>query len=241
MHGLAVVSERFLRERSNVPEGYHRRTLLNLEVTTVYESGAASRFHQVVFQPLSDAGAALARQYTFSYQADRQRAQLRGARVYRTNGKIDMAVESAEGAADNPEVSMYTSARTVYVQFPRLEPGDVVELRYRIDDVGERNEWSGYFGELVYLQSYSPSEHARYVVKTPKERPLYVDVQGLPELTHRKAAEGQRSVHESAVNRLPALVPEPAMPPWPELLGFIHVSTYPSYEALSQWYWGLSR
>jgi len=80
--------------------------------------------------------------------------------VYRAAGNIDEAVDSGEGPADNPELSMYTSARTVYVQFPRLEPGDVVELQYRVDDTGERGEFAGYFGELQYLQSESPVGHA---------------------------------------------------------------------------------
>jgi hypothetical protein len=31
------------------------------------------------------------------------------------------------------------------------------------------------------------------------------------------------------------------MPPWSEVLGFVHVSTYPSYKELGAWYWGLSR
>ncbi len=29
------------------------------------------------------------------------------------------------------------------------------------------------------------------------------------------------------------------MPPWSEVLGHIHVSTYPDVKALGRWYWGL--
>ena len=34
-----------------------------------------------------------------------------------------------------PSMAMYTSARAFYVHFPRLDPGDVVELLYRVEDV----------------------------------------------------------------------------------------------------------
>ena len=44
---------------------------------------------------------------------------------------------------------MYTSARSYYVRFPRLEPGDVVELQYRVEDVAPRNAFADYFGEVV--------------------------------------------------------------------------------------------
>jgi transglutaminase-like putative cysteine protease/tetratricopeptide (TPR) repeat protein len=237
----AWAPERFLKERFDPPTGFHRRTLLDLNVTKVYDNGLSSRFRQIVFQPLTDPGAALGRQFSFVFQADRQRVQLKGARVYRQNGKIDEAVESGTGAADSPELTMYTSARTFYVQFPRLEPGDVVELKYRIDDSGDQNEFAGYFGELEYLQSDVPVRHAEYVVITPKRRTLYVDAQRIPGLQRKDETVGDDRVQRFWAERLPPISPEPNMPPWPEVLGFVHVSTYPSYEAMGNWYWGLSK
>jgi tetratricopeptide (TPR) repeat protein len=237
----AWAPERFLNERLAPALGFHRRTLLDLTVTQVYENGLAGQFRQIVFQPLTEAGAAVGRQYSFSFQADRQRAQLRGARVYRASGGVDEAIESGEGPADDPELATYTSARTVYVQFPRLEAGDVVELKYRIDDVGDRGEFAGYFGELEYLQAESPIKHAEYVVITPKDRRLYVDTQRIPGLRQSVDVRGAVRVHRFSVDDMPGVVAEPAMPPWPEVLGFVHVSTYPSYAELGAWYWGLSR
>jgi Tfp pilus assembly protein PilF/transglutaminase-like putative cysteine protease len=237
----AWTPEHFLEKRFTPSAGQHRRTLLDLTVTHLYENGLAGQFRQIVFQPLTDTGAALARQYAFTFQADRQRAQLRGARVYRAAGNIDEAIESGEGPADSPELSMYTSARTVYVQFPRLEPGDVVELQYRVDDVGERGEFAGYFGELEYLQSEEPIGHAEYVVITPKDRPLYIDTERVPGLEQKVEARGAEQVHVFSADAVPGVDSEPAMPPWPEVLGFVHVSTYPSYKDLGAWYWGLSR
>jgi tetratricopeptide (TPR) repeat protein/transglutaminase-like putative cysteine protease len=233
--------ERFLSDRFAPAGGFHRRTLLDLTVTEVYDNGLAGQFRQVVFQPLTDAGAAVGRQYSFSFQADRQRAQLRGARIYRASGAVDEAIESGEGPADSPELSMYTSARTVYVQFPRLEAGDVVELRYRIDDIGDRGEFAGYFGELEYLQSEAPIGHAEYVVITPKDRRLYVDAQRIPHLEQKDEVRGDQRVHLFRADGLLGVNAEPSMPPWSEVLGFVHVSTYPSYKELGAWYWGLSR
>jgi tetratricopeptide (TPR) repeat protein/transglutaminase-like putative cysteine protease len=237
----AWAPERFLNDRFEPSTGFHRRTLLDLTVTQVYENGLAGQFRQIVFQPLTETGAAVGRQYSFSFQADRQRAQLRGARVYRASGAVDEAIESGEGPADDPELSTYTSARTVYVQFPRLEPGDVVELKYRVDDVGERGEFAGYFGELEYLQSEAPISHAEYVVITPKDRRLYIDAQRIPGLQQSVELHGSQRVHKFRADGLLGVGAEPAMPPWSEVLGFVHVSTYPSYRELGAWYWGLSR
>ncbi len=237
----AWASDRFLKDRLAKPKGQNKRTLVDLTVTTVYENGLSSQFRQVVFQPLTDSAAATSRQYGFAYQADSQRVQLRGARVYRADGSIDEAIESGEAAADNPSIAMYTSSRTYYVQFPRLEPGDVVELKYRIDDVTPVNEFADYFGAVEYLQSSEPVGHAEYVLIAPKKRKLYIDTVRLPGLKKSQETKGDSRVYRFSMDKVPPIVPEPAMPPWPEVLGFVHVSTFKDYKAMGTWYWGLAK
>ncbi len=232
-------SDRFLPLRQAPAAGQNRRTLLDLTVTTVFENGLSSKFRQVVFQPLSDAAAALARQYAFQYQADGERVQLRGARVFRGDGTVDEAIESGEGAADDPEIAMYTSARTFYVQFPRLEPGDVVELRYRIDSASAQNEFSDYFGEVTYLQSSEPVSHAEYVLMTPKSRKLHFDAERIPNLKETTEDRGDERVYRFSADAVPAVSPEPAMPPWPSVLGYVHVTTFDGWKDVGRWYWGL--
>jgi transglutaminase-like putative cysteine protease len=213
--------------------------MLDLTVTTVFENGLSSKFRQIVFQPLTDAAAALARQHAFQYQADSERVQLRGARVFRGDGTVDEAIESGEGAADNPAIAMYTSARTFYVQFPRLEPGDVVELRYRIDSMSTQNQFADYFGDVEYLQGSEPTAHAEYDLITPKSRKLYVDAKRLPGLKQSVVERGNSRIYRFEVDHVPPLTPEPSMPPWPSVLGFVHVSTYASWKEMGRWYWGL--
>jgi tetratricopeptide (TPR) repeat protein len=237
---LAWQPTRFLKKMSLKADGHNRRTLLDLNVTTVFENGLSSKFRQVVFQPLTDAAAAAARQYAFGYESGRQRVQLRGARVFRGDGRVDEAIESGEAAANDPSIAMYTSARTFYVQFPRLEPGDVVELRYRVDDVVPQNEFADYFGEIAYLQSDDLIQHAEYVLITPKSRRFFIDHRGIPGLRTSRTESGSSTVYRFQADDVPPLVPEPDMPPWPEVLGFVHVSTFDSYATLGRWYWGLS-
>jgi tetratricopeptide (TPR) repeat protein len=234
-------SERFLAQRKAPAGGHYRRTLRDLTVTTVFQNGLASRFHQVVFQPLTDEAAAAAREYAFGYQADSEVVQLRAAKVYREDGKIDEAIESGEGPADNPAIATYTSARTFYVHFPRLSKGDVVELRYRIEDVGQRNEFSDYFGEIVYLQQAEPVYGAEYVLRTPKARNFYFHASPLPGLARGDTVEGDTRVYSFKVPEVAPLLPEPTMPPFGEVLGHIHVSTYQTWDQIAAWYAGLAK
>ncbi|AKT43384.1 DUF3857 domain-containing protein [Chondromyces crocatus] len=237
----AWTPEQFLRLREAAGKSYPRRTLRNLTVTTVFPNGLASRFKQVVFQPLTDEAAARARQYTFDYQGDRQVVTVRAARVFRRDGKVDEAIENGEGAVNNPDISMYTSARTFYVSFPRLNAGDVVELRYRIEDVSPRNEMADHFGEIEYLQSDEPVGSSEYVLITPKAKWFDVRATGLPGLTRDVKETSDQRIYRMVANQLPPLAPEPGMPAWAEVLGHIHVSTFKSWDDVGTWYWGLVR
>ncbi len=232
--------ERFLPLRHAPAQGENKRTLRDLTVSTVFENGLSSQFRQVVFQPLTEAAAAAARQYGFVYEADRQIVQLRGAKIYRGDGKVDEAIEWGEGAADDPSISMYTSARVFYVQFPRLEAGDVVELRYRLDDVTPRNDFNDYFGDIVLMQDTEPTQNAEYVLITPKTRTLYFD-QRVPGLKQATTDVGSQRIYRFWADKIAPLRPEPAMPPLQETLGFVHVSTYKTWQDLGRWYWGLVR
>jgi tetratricopeptide (TPR) repeat protein len=237
----AWAPERFLPMRSAPSTGYPRRTLRNLVVTTVHPNGLASHFHQVVYQPLTDEAAAAGREYAFEYHGDREQVQLRAARVYRADGKVDEAIETGEAAANDPSIAMYTSSRTFYVHFPRLNAGDVVELRWRVEDTAQRNEIADYFGEIEYLQSDEPLASSEYVLITPKSRKFYVGVSKLPGLVHETKEDGDRRIERVAAENVAPLAPEPAMPPWSEVLAHVHVSTFASWDELGAFYWGLVR
>ena len=234
-------SAEFLKLRGAPGQGRTRRTLVDLQVTTVFPNGLSSRFHQVVFQPLTDAAAAEAREYGFSFQADTETVQLRGARIYRKGGQIDEAIESGEGATDNPAMAMYSSARAFYVHFPRLDPGDVVELQYRVEDVAHRNAFADYFGEVVYMQSTEPTFRSEYVLITPKSRTFYFNKPNVAGITQKVEEKGDTKIWHFKAENVAPLEPEPMMPPLAEALGHVHVSTYKSWEDMGRWYWGLVR
>ncbi len=230
----------FLAARSKPTAGQARRTLVDLQVTSVFPNGLASRFHQVVFQPLTDATAAESREYDFVYETDSQAVQVRGARVYRKDGSIDEAVESGAGAmADDPSMAMYTSARSYYVRFPRIEPGDVVELQYRVEDVAQRNAFADYFGEVVYMQSGEPIARSEYVLLTPRSRHFHFNEPAVPGLHKTENDRGDTHVFHYVAENVPAMQQEPLQPPWTEVLPHVHVSTYESWGEMGRWYWGL--
>ena len=76
---------------------------------------------------------------------------MRLARVYRKDGSVLESVRTYEQQLGEPWYRIYYDTRALVVVFPDLEPGDVVELRYRVDDVAHRNLFADYFGDLHLL------------------------------------------------------------------------------------------
>jgi tetratricopeptide (TPR) repeat protein len=234
-------SSRFLPLRDDPSRRYPKRTLRNLTVTTVFSNGLASRFRQIVFQPLTDEAAAAAREYGFEYQADRQTVTLRAARVYRKDGKIDESIESGEGSVNNPALATYTSTRAFYVRFSRLNAGDLVELRYRVDDVAPRNEIADYFGEVEYLGSDEPVANSEYVLIAGKTRTLRFNASSIPGVKQEILEQGENRVYRFLAEQVEPVRSEPVMPPWAEVVPHVHVSTFKTWDEVGAWYWGLAR
>jgi tetratricopeptide (TPR) repeat protein/transglutaminase-like putative cysteine protease len=232
--------EQFLSLRAGAPAGLARRTLRNLTTTTIFESGISSKFRQVVFQPLTDEAAASAREFAFSYQADRQVVTLRGAKVYRADGRVDEAFETGESAVNDPSIAMYTSTRIFYVHFPRIEAGDVVEVRYRLDDVSAKNEVADHFGEVELVQDDVPIESSEYVLIHPTSKPVFVST-SYKGLARETKVEGDRTIERFTASAVPAVSREPSMPPLTEAVGHVHVSTFGSWRDVGTWYWGLAK
>jgi len=243
----AWAPEKFLPMRNTSDKRYPRRTLKNLMVTTVFPNGLASRFRQVVYMPVTEDAAQDAREFDFAYQGDKQVVTLRAAKVYRSDGKIDEAIDTGESGVANPAISMYTSTRIFYVRFPRLNPGDIVELRYRVEDVSLRNEIADYYGEVEELQppdlypSVAPIASSEYILFAPKSRKMNVFVSPLSGLKKETSESGDQSVLRIEATDIPPIVPEAAMPPWSELLAHVHVSTFKTWEEVGTFYWGLAK
>jgi transglutaminase-like putative cysteine protease/tetratricopeptide (TPR) repeat protein len=227
--------------RAPAPPGFAKRTLRDLQVTTVHPNGLASRFHQVAFQPLTEEGAESARQYAFSFQAGRDVVDLRAARVYRANGTVDETVTTGEAPVDNPAIAMYTSTRSFVVQLPRLAPGDVVELRYRVEETTPRNEFGDTFSETVYFQSFEPVASAEYVLITPRARRVPLRAPEGLAVKRDERDEGDAHLARVSAQNVAPLLPEPNMPPLAEVARPFGASTFASWDDVGRWFWGLAR
>ena len=213
--------------------------LSDLAVTKVFANGLSSRTHQVILRPLTARGVDQARVQSVQYSPDRQAVRVEVARILKKDGTILESKSEGERNLSEPWYGLYYDVRSRVIAFPQLEAGDVIELVTRTDDSGS-NFFADYFGDFAYLQSTQTRRISDYVLLGPAGRTFYSSATPLPGLSHTegKLADGCTWQRWTARD-VPRLVPEPSMPGASEVLAYVHVSTYRTWEDVGRFYWGL--
>ncbi|MDJ0761418.1 MAG: DUF3857 domain-containing protein [Myxococcota bacterium] len=238
-----VSPDDFLAQRSTSSRGNGARYLVDQTVTRVFESGLAHRARQIAVEITSREAAKEWRQYSVSLSPDRQRFKLYEARVFHADGSVENSVARGIVPISEPWYRLYYDVVAEVIEFPLLTPGDVIEVRYRLDDTAKRNLFSDYFGDFAFIQEDIPKTLWRYVLIAPPTRDLYFNDDMLSnnnvKRNLKRTGKTKRWIFETTST--PALRREHRMPGITASATYFHASTYPSFEALGKWYQGLIR
>ncbi|HEY5677450.1 MAG TPA: DUF3857 domain-containing protein, partial [Myxococcales bacterium] len=213
--------------------------LADLSVVKVFPNGLSSRTRQVILRAASLRGVDAARVQSVQYSPDRQVVKVERARLFKKDGSVLESKSEGERNLSEPWYGLYYDVRARVIAFPQMEPGDVLELVTRIDDSGS-NFFADYFGDFAYLQSTQARRISDYVLLGPAGRTFYASATPLKGLVHKQGKAQDGSTWERWTARdVPKLVPEPSMPGYSEMLAYVHVSTYKTWDDVGRFYWGL--
>lgn len=159
--------------------------------------------------------------------AEGDRTELLFARVHRKDGSIGLPEEQAGGG------------RGVYIRWPKLQTGDVVEVAVRswtAGPVGRRGDAPYYFIDISGSTDTRPVMYNEVIVESPKASPLAVDVlNGKADRSEAKT-EGDRIV-QSFIWDKPTNVPdEPLAPYIMETVPLVVGSTFAGWADFRSWY-----
>ncbi|RJO66226.1 MAG: DUF3857 domain-containing protein, partial [Myxococcales bacterium] len=217
--------------------GETAEALLDLTVWKVFANGLSSQFQQTVLRVYTDSGVKAQRRVAIRYAPGVEEVRLLKARILRPDGTVlENYVEDEQDLSQG--YSIYYDARAKVIDFPQLQPGDAMEVQYRIDDIGASNLYADYFGALRLVQGYLPIRKRRLAVALPKTRTLYYNAPRLipsPAITEK----GEDVEYDWRAENVPKVKSEPAMPPLIEVADYLHVSTFKDWQAMGEWYWNL--
>ncbi|MBI5544987.1 MAG: DUF3857 domain-containing protein [Deltaproteobacteria bacterium] len=215
--------------------------LAELTAVKVHPSGLSSRFEQLVIRVQTARGVEAERSQWITVSPDRQDLKILRARVLKPDGSVLDSYQESERSLSDGASRLYYDARGHIISFPNLEPGDVLELAYRLDDTANDNLLSDYFGDVSSIQAEIPKARFDYVLSAPKGRTIYSNTPDLPlDKRDQTLPDGSRLYRWSAKG-VAKIVSEPGMPGRSETAAQLHVSTYSDWDAVGRYYWGLVR
>lgn len=215
------------------PKRTHR-VVLRQEVDRVNPDGTKSSWTQLILRVESREGASQLRRYGIGYQSD-QSIEVQRGRLYRQDGSVsDAPVGSRRGFTGGE----FVRGQGFTLAFPPLSPGDILELRYRIDDQ-EQGFFGDYYGRTVAFQDQVHVDRMRFVLIAPRSRELYFHSPGARVGEPREIAGDETRTWVWERSGAEPLESEPNMPWMKEALPTLQVSSFKDWNTFSRWYWGL--
>ncbi len=199
--------------------------------------GLTSAHLQQIWRINSEQGARNFSSHSVMYAAMSETLCIVRARVLKRNGGEIAALVSADQPVEERSSSMYFDSRSRELRFPQLQPGDLVELDYRLLPAAAVNPWAGYYARMDLFRDSFPTRLRRRVLIAPSSLKLYAIEHGLAAATVRQKGEETTRIWEM---REIAAQPFEALSPGASASGpYLHVSTIGSIEEFGRWYSGL--
>ncbi len=209
--------------------------LADIRIEHVFDNGLSSVRTQQVLFVASVQGARELSTRSVQYTPDWQQLEVLKARIFKCDGRTVEAQDAGESAVADSNISMYYDVRGRSLRFPGLEPGDVLELDYRVSPAVRTNPYGDYFGDLVIFGATQPEKLKRFVLIAPAQRRFNVLEERMPAAAVQIVRDGRRTYVWEARD-LPPLPTAPRSPAVSEIAPYVNVSTFVSWDDLGRWY-----
>lgn len=197
------------------PAGAPAHVLYHEARARVAPTGLAVREVRRVVRVLTAEGARMFNTWELVYSPGVQRLDVRVARLIRP-GDPPQSPRRSDRDLSEPAWRLYYDLRAEVLSFPRVAPGDVIEVDWQITDLDPDPSFPGYFGELAYLQEAVPRARSVVAFETSLPLKIHVEARGLPVSSQNNRFE---------LRDAPAVLPEPYDPGPSSARAYVHVST----------------
>lgn len=197
--------------------------VLRQRVVKAHRNGTTSEYLHFVIRVLTEEGARSLQRWRLPHWPGEQRARLLGCTIHK-----------ADGSVQRPDL------RGAGVALPSLQPGDVLDVKGRIDDLAP-SFFGDSFGLVHSLASPDGSPVARsllVVLADPGRDYRWQSSNGAPEPERKTLPDGTLSFGFELRN-VPRDRPEPNRPRADEREPLVRVSTWRDWDHFASWWWHL--
>ncbi|MEM7168251.1 MAG: DUF3857 domain-containing protein [Planctomycetota bacterium] len=213
------------------------RVLLQNTTVRIAQDGTTARYVQYLAKVVNDQGVRTLDYYNIPYAYGEQWVKVLKAQVHHKDGDVEEAqIRNRDPYVREGEYPIWSQA---WVDLPPLQPGDVVEIEYRKEDL-RQSFFGDYFGDSVHFAGLEPWDHVRYTVICPADKSLHFYPQRMNVSPVEETRNDER-ISRWEMRNQPRIDPEPGMPPLTDAVPLLEVSSIPDWDAFTDWYYHLIR
>jgi transglutaminase-like putative cysteine protease len=232
------------------PAKYPNSDAATVEAKSVRDyraDGTGAMQDETFTKVLTEKGKRENRTLAFAFMLPYQTNEVSMLEVIKPDGEavpVDVAANSKVSIDDSQMgANIYDpNSKILRVSIPQLEIGDVVHCIARTTIY--RSIIPNEYDELNVFEGTSFIRHQSYEIHAPASLPLKSiglrdEVKGT--MTTSTQTNGDSVVYHWEINNVPRMFEEPNMPPGDQVLQRLFVSTEPTWQDISRWYWNLSK
>lgn len=214
-----------------------------------YHNGAHRTREHLLIKMLTEQGAKQHAVLSFGYDPLSTSVKVLQVRVIRKKGRIvDIPLENIQDIP-SPAGIIFWGGRQKVIGLPGLEVGDAVE--YTIEKKGFRVAYlkseeekfepplPGHFYDIVYFQGREPILEKRYVLIGPKDKVLQQEFFG-GKIKYSCYPKGDKIIYTWEDKDIKPFKSEPGMVAFYDVAPKLVISTLPTWEEKSRWFYEIS-
>ncbi|MCX5714280.1 MAG: DUF3857 domain-containing protein [Candidatus Omnitrophica bacterium] len=215
----------------------------NVEITR--ENTEISSAH-ILVKILNDRGKKSFSEVTIDYDSTYEKVELEFARTIKPDGTVvTVGSRHIRDVSKYLNFPLYSNARASIISFPEIADGVSIEYKFKIIRHELMNKKD--FVLNYSVKNSEPTMEAYFTVRLPKGRDIklkYLNTRFNDpgrDLSPKIKEEKNCLIYDWKFKDIPQIIPEANMPPTVEINPTFLISSFPGWQDIYQWWWGLAK
>lgn len=214
-------------------------SLLDNRVVRILPNGMSATYNQIAFEILDEQGLKAVRAMPINYSPNDEKLEIIAVRTHKKDGTIRTLYNKSEYNMADESIRMYYDQRQVVIEVPDLTVGDIIEYKFKKTQTQISAGSVAYFSDIYQLQQWFTRQWSRYTVIAPANLPVRFfrhDPKGSTETPVTTKTVDGNTVTVFEEKDTPRFIAEAQMPGPTEVMPFLMVSTFASWQDLANWF-----
>ncbi|MBR4985276.1 MAG: DUF3857 domain-containing protein [Proteobacteria bacterium] len=214
-------------------------SLLDNRVVRILPNGMSSTYNQIAFEILDEQGLKAVRAMPINYSPNDEKLEIISVRTQKKDGSTRTLYNKSEYNMADESIRMYYDQRQVVIEVPDLAVGDIIEYKFKKTQTQISAGSVAYFSDIYQLQQWFTRQWSRYTVIAPANLPVRFfrhDPKGATETPVTTKTVDGNTVTIFEEKDTPRFIAEAQMPGATEVMPFLLVSTFDSWQDMTNWY-----